>query len=131
MSSQQLRALTALMAHVMPSTPILLRAYDLREDHIAANRLLMGCVFGAGLALTQVIILQGFRGTSPLVEAWLGIPATVYFSPGGSIAEFSKAEKNGVRRIPHERLLVESCPPISPSGIDYPATSIHLGWVAH
>jgi hypothetical protein len=65
-SPQQLRAFIALMAHVMPSTPILLRAYDLsEEDHIAANRLLMGCVFGAGLAPTQAVILQGFRGTPP------------------------------------------------------------------
>jgi hypothetical protein len=89
-----LRALTTLMAHVLPSTPILLRAYDLsEEDHIAANRLLMGCVFGAGLAPTQALVLQGFRGTPPLVEAWLGLPATVYFSLGGSIVEFSEAEK--------------------------------------
>jgi Tat protein secretion system quality control protein TatD with DNase activity len=65
------------------------------------------------------------------MEAWLGHPATVYFSLGGSIVEFSEAEKNGVRRIPHERLLTESCPSLSPSGTEYPATPIHLGWVAH
>jgi hypothetical protein len=129
---EYLRALTALMAHVLPSTPILLRAYDpSEEDHIAANRFLMGCVFGAGLAPTQAIILQGFRGTPPVVEAWLGLPATVNFSLGGSIVEFSEAEKNGVRRITHDRLLIESCPPLSPSGIEHPATPIHLGWVAH
>jgi Tat protein secretion system quality control protein TatD with DNase activity len=124
--------LRALTAHVLPSTPILLRAYDpSEEDHIAANRFLMGCVFGAGLAPTQAIVLQGFWGTPPLVEAWLGLPATVYFSLGGSIVEFSEAEKNGVRRIPNDRLLIESCPPLSPSGIEHPATPIHLGWVAH
>jgi hypothetical protein len=37
------------------------------EDHIAANRFLMGFYFWTGLAPTQGIILQGFRGTSPLV----------------------------------------------------------------
>ena len=129
---EYLRALTALMAYVMPSTPILLRAYDpSEEDHLAANRFLMGCAFGAGLAPTQAVVLQGFRGTPPLVEAWLRLPSVVYFSLGGSIVEFSEAEKCGVRTIPHDRLLIESCPPLSPSGMGHPSTPLHLGWVAH
>ncbi|KAK3102219.1 hypothetical protein FSP39_009681 [Pinctada imbricata] len=129
---RQMWNLTTILDNAPSSVPVLLRSYDPHSrSHPMAIRRLLDVARSMCVDPHKPIVLQGFRGSPATVEEWVQTGCNVFFSINGSVTSFGPTEIEGIRRIPTNRLLVESSSPDFPVNIPHPMTPRFLGEVIH
>ena len=125
----QERALVRLLSLSCPGRPLVLH---LRDHTAYATHARIACmnILREQCARYQKIHVHCFTGTADHIGIWIDSFPNVYFGVTGLAAEFDSMQQEAVRRIPPERLLLETDSPylrIKARGINTPA---YLGEVA-
>ncbi len=113
----------------MPIRPLVLHV---RDTDPYASDLYLRClkILQANVAPTQLIHLHSFGGTPDQVTNWMETFPNTYFSFSGLAVHFDRRQTDAVKRVPDDRILIETdspyLRPLSP-GINTPA---YLGDVA-
>ncbi len=125
----QEEVLTELLRFSMPIRPLVLHV---RDTDPYASDLYLRClkILRANVAPTQLIHLHSFGGTPDQVTNWTETFPNTYFSFSGLAVHFDRRQSDALKRVPDDRILIETDSPyLRPmsSGINTPA---YLGDVA-
>nr|XP_022338929.1 uncharacterized protein LOC111134310 [Crassostrea virginica] len=95
---------------VTPRTPIVLHLRGVASDHFGQEPM-MDCqnlLVQLRVSLLVPLYLHSFSGGPSQVDEWLATGRVVFFGVSWLVQHFSQEQLQGLRRVPFERLLVES-----------------------
>ncbi|KAH3827324.1 hypothetical protein DPMN_129256 [Dreissena polymorpha] len=127
----QEEVLTRILELSSPCQPIILRIRD-GEDR-QSGVLYLECLelLKPNVARTQKVVLHCFTGAQEVVVSWCKAFPNCFFSYSGQARLFTEAQKQAVRRVPVNRLLIETDSPyFRPAGARM-CTPSFLGDVAN
>ncbi|KAH3701148.1 hypothetical protein DPMN_076131 [Dreissena polymorpha] len=119
------------LTRISPCQPVILHIRD--EEDRQSVVLYLECLelMKTNAARTQKVVLHCFIGAQEVVVSWCKAFPNCYFSYSGQARHFTESQKQAVRRVPANRLLIETVSPyFRPAGARM-CTPSFLGEVAN
>jgi TatD DNase family protein len=117
-ADKQLRALECILREMLPGIGRLPIVFHLRDGEDLKRssdgdiiQLLQKLVREERMSHDHPIQLHFFHGSKALVERWCAAFPAVHFSMSGSVQHFRQGEREGLRAIPNNKLLLETDAP--------------------